>query len=256
MRQITKLLRESKGVATSLVEATATIAVGAVLAGAAVTTGLDAIEAARVETTKEQVKTIGLAVLTFYQDNGVYPGYKIGTATGPANANATGHFVNLVSRNGNYPTDISAASGWSVGASPVSGITTIGNLTINRFGHSVETDSDAIENHLQTNTIDDTDTNNYPTRGSGNFGSDSTRGWNGSYPADGIPATDSWGGKFLINVTSLNTTSATNGNIAVFVISAGTNRALETSASQLIGTCATCVTDPEIRGDDIAFRIR
>lgn len=264
MKQIARLFKESKGVATSLVEATATIAVGAVLAGAAVTTGLDAIEAARVETTKEQVKTIGLAVLTFYQDNGVYPGYKVGTVTGPADTTSAKHFVNLVSRNGNYPTDTSGTGGtggvgWSVGSTPASGPTIIGSLSFDRFGHSVVADSDAIENHLQTNTPADSAAvaNKYPARGSGAFGADSTRGWNGPYPADGIPATDSWGGKFLINVTNLNKTNAPAvGNTAVFVISAGTNRTLETKADQLIGSCTGCVTDPKISGDDIAFRVR
>ena len=84
IKRIARLLQGSKGLATSLVEATATIAVGTVLAGTAATVGLDALEAARIATTSGQVSEIGQAVVGFYVDNGVYPGYETGTSTGPA----------------------------------------------------------------------------------------------------------------------------------------------------------------------------
>ena len=98
---IRQLLKGTKGAATSLVEASATIAVGAVLAGAALGTGGGVVESARIATTSEHVRAIGQAVLAFYQDNAVYPGFQDGTQTGPVDL----VFENLVSLNGTYCTD-------------------------------------------------------------------------------------------------------------------------------------------------------
>ena len=68
-RKIASWLRDSKGVATSLIEATATVAVGAVLAGVAVGGAIDAINNSKVQAAIGDVSAIGQGVITFYKDN-------------------------------------------------------------------------------------------------------------------------------------------------------------------------------------------
>src|SRR5437868_9314325 len=93
-----KAFKDARGVATSLIEATATIAVGTVLAGVAINGGLDAIDHAKIEAAKSDVAVLGQAMMNFFKDNTFFPIYRDGTKTGPDDDN----FVALVSEDGTY----------------------------------------------------------------------------------------------------------------------------------------------------------
>ena len=110
---IKKLLKGTRGVATSLIEATATVAVGAVLAGVAVGSAIDAINDSKIQAAIADVSTIGQGVITFYKDNAFFPLFKVGNATGPSDT----FFNNLVSENGTYPTLDSSIAGTAGDAS-------------------------------------------------------------------------------------------------------------------------------------------
>src|SRR5436305_11033815 len=94
-KKIANWLKDSKGVATSLIEATATIAVGAVLAGVAVGGAIDAINDSKIQAAIGDVSSIGQAVITFYKDNAFFPVFKDGNKTGSGDA----IFFDLVSEN-------------------------------------------------------------------------------------------------------------------------------------------------------------
>ena len=259
MRTVGKLLRGTRGVATSLIEATATVAVGAVLAGVAVGSAIDAINDSKIQAAIADVSVIGQGVITFYKDNSFFPLFQVGNATGPSDA----FFNNLVSRNGTYPTidpTISGAWGIPTGTNYASGSV--------QFGHLVDPTDDSIEAHLVTNNIARTTadagvtftgTERYPIRG--NIPGDPQRGWSGPYVAT-LSSTDPWGNKYLINVRMLHVSFFQSAEgaalkvgtevlpeISVVVISAGPNRALETSDRQR-------GDDFTVRGDDIVFRIK
>src|SRR5437016_13750650 len=82
IKQIINWLRDSRGVATSLIEATATVAVGAVLAGVAVGGAIDAINDSKIQAAIGDVSSIGQGTITFYKDNAFFPLYKEGNKTG------------------------------------------------------------------------------------------------------------------------------------------------------------------------------
>src|SRR6266566_820658 len=100
-KQIVKWFRDSRGVATSLIEATATVAVGAVLAGVAVGGAIDAINDSKVQAAIGDVSSIGQGVITFYKDNSFFPLFVAGEKTGAGDD----FYGFLVSENGTYPTD-------------------------------------------------------------------------------------------------------------------------------------------------------
>src|SRR5439155_7151100 len=99
LRDFIRRIKNARGIATSLVEATATIGVGAVLATVAIGAGVNAINDAKVQTAVEDVRQIGQGTFNFYKDNNFYPMFKAGDATGPSSVT----FTALVSANGTYP---------------------------------------------------------------------------------------------------------------------------------------------------------
>src|SRR2546421_6888909 len=99
LKDLIRQIKSARGVATSLVEATATIGVGAVLATVAIGAGVNAINDAKVQTAVEDVRQIGQGVFSFYKDNNFYPLFTDGTKTGPNDA----YFHQLASANGTYP---------------------------------------------------------------------------------------------------------------------------------------------------------
>src|SRR5437660_2768777 len=111
-KRIATWIRDSKGVATSLIEATATIAVGAVLAGVAVGGAIDAINNSKVQAAIGDVSAIGQGMITFYQNNAFFPLFVDGQKTGAGDE----FYGFLVSENGTYPTDSSITSsiGWDI----------------------------------------------------------------------------------------------------------------------------------------------
>ncbi|HYR84418.1 MAG TPA: hypothetical protein VE422_10105 [Terriglobia bacterium] len=255
---IMKWIKDAKGVATSLVEATATIAVGAVLAGVAVSGAIDAINDSKIQAAIGDVGSIGQGVVTFYKDNAFFPLFKDGTKTGSGDA----FFDDLVSENGTYPTDSTATivaggtSDWNVLA------TTISWGLPGFFGHRPDyVRHDTIEGHLIKNQLGGPgSTRFYPLRGS--YLGDPQRGWAGPYIGS-LPKTDPWGNKYLVNIRELHVGHLLNttfhpvtvpgpGNlpkVAVIVLSAGPNRTIETSAEQQFDQFRAF-------GDDIVFRIK
>ena len=114
-----------------------------------------------------------------------------------------------------------------------------------------------VSNQINRTTVDGgltfTGADAYPERGT-IIGAPQL-GWSGPYIAS-LTKTDPWGNKYLINVRKLHVghfaeigATETLPLIGVVVISAGPNRALETSAAQA-GEIFTVV------GDDIVFRIK
>ena len=257
LRQFTKWIKSNKGVATSLIEATATVAVGAVLAGVAVGGAIDAINDSKIQAAIGDASSIGQGVITFYKDNAFFPLFKDGTATGSIDT----FFQDLVSENGTYPTDsttkdATGTSFWGVPADP-----STWSEGPNLFGHSIDYDThDSIEAHMVKNVLGNVTSENYPLRGS--YGGDPQRGWAGPYVST-LPKTDPWGNKYLINVRELHAGHLLDTafdtihdkeagllpKLAVIVLSAGPNRTIETPAEQQYN-------EFKAYGDDVAFRIK
>src|SRR2546422_10237209 len=82
LKLIAGRIKDAKGVATSLIEATATVAVGAVLAGVAVGGAIDAINNSKVQAAIGDGSAIGQGIITFYKDNAFFPLFADGQKTG------------------------------------------------------------------------------------------------------------------------------------------------------------------------------
>ena len=257
IKQIINWLRDSKGVATSLIEATATVAVGAVLAGVAVGGAIDAINNSKVQAAVGDVQAILTGVITFYKDNAFIPAFADGQKTGAGDD----FYGFLVSENGTYPTDstvgIDSAS-WDI---PADSSTTPAWTTEGYFGHKPDYTTGAnghatIEGHLIRNILGDPtlSTAHYPKRGE--YIGDTSRGWSGPYVTS-LPKADPWGDKYIINVRNLHagylktlTGDPTNlPKLAVIVISAGPDRNIETRVDQPYDSFAPA-------GDDIVARVK
>jgi hypothetical protein len=253
LKQIAKqMIQDAKGVATSLIEATATVAVGAVLAGVAVGGAIDAINDSKIQAAIGDVSLIGQGVITFYKDNSFFPMFKDGQETGAADA----IYQVLVSENGTYPAE-EIDLHWNVVAGHDDSWDS-GNPD-GRFGHKPDYDfHGTIEGHLIRNVLGGPDSDaNYPLRGA--YSGDPQRGWAGPYVAV-LPKTDPWGNKYMINVQELHATHLRDEHadqigvgalpkIAVIVISAGPNRMIETAGDQGFDNFTAL-------GDDIVFRIK
>ena len=245
MKRLLEALKDSRGVATSLMEAAATIAVGTVLAGVAINGGLEAIDQSKVEAAKSDTAVLGQGVLTFFKDNSFFPMFKDGTRTGPDDE----IFLMLASENGTYPSP-DLGDTWTIGQPQLY------QATSGKFGHQMAAQHDSIEGHLVQNIIQNQFLPSfYPLRGY--LPADPQRGWFGPY-IDRLPRTDPWGDKFLINVQEFSTKHIRENHAiagqplprrAVMVISAGPNRQIETSSEQVFETF-------RVFGDDIVFRIK
>jgi hypothetical protein len=266
MKTLTKIanwLKDSSGVATSLIEATATVAVGAVLAGVAVGGAIDAINNSKVQAAIGDVSAIGQGVITFYKDNAFFPLFSDGQKTGAGDQ----FYGFLVSENGTYPTDTSFATGstfsWDVPTGSPESWSAAGyfghkpNYSVAATGHA------SIEGHLIRNQLgapaNPGTGPSYPLRGA--YIGDPQRGWAGPYITS-LPKTDPWGDKYIINVRNLHAgylktagvgaQCASTGDLpklAVIVLSAGPNRNIETPVDQ-------CFDNFKASGDDIVFRIK
>jgi len=256
-RKIARWLRNSKGVATSLIEATATVAVGAVLAGVAVGGSIDAINNSKVQAAISDVSTIGEGILAFYQDNGFLPLYVDGQKTGRADE----FYGFLVSENGTYPTDSTTGfngSGltWELPTSPTPWVAPFfgdkPDYAPGPSGHAT-IEGQLIRNELAQAVAGIYSGPRYPLRGT----YDPQRGWHGPYITT-LPKTDPWGDKYLVNVRNLNAgyldqlprdAAGKVQNLAVIVISAGADRSIETPVDQKFDSF-------KVDGDDIVFRIK
>ncbi len=248
---IRRLFKGNEGVATSLIEAAATVALGAMLATVALAGGLDAVDDSKIQGAVSDANVIAQGVVKFYQDTSIFPLFKDGNAVGPRDD----YFNNLVSENGTYPTDPTGT--WDIPASPDTY-----NSNSERFGHEVSSTDDTIEGHMIRNRLGWTSTDGgltflgtatYPERGT--VPGDPRRGWSGPYVVM-MSKADPWGGKYLINVRKLHVkhfvdigSTGVLPNVAVIVVSAGPNRTLETPADQT-------GKDFLALGDDVVFRIK
>lgn len=245
------LLTGARGIATSLMEATATVSVGAVLAGVAIGSAIDAINDSKVQAAVADLQAIGQGIVTFYKDNSFVPGYRTGSETSPTDD----IYEMLVSENGSYPKE-TPGTNWTITSQATQWADKI------HFGQQPLLHHDTIENHLVENTIGDQISNRYKTRG--NYLGDPSRGWSGPYVSQ-LPKTDPWGNKYIVNIreahvrhlsdpafASIHQTFQSEGGLiktAIFVISAGPNRTLETSSEQSADGFRPL-------GDDIVFRIK
>ena len=267
IKQIINWFRDSRGVATSLIEATATVAVGAVLAGVAVGGAIDAINNSKVQAAIGDVQAIGTGVITFYKDNSFFPLFADGNKTGASDQ----VFAFLVSENGTYPTDTSSATSqggqdWQTGVDTTpwdAGSGSFGTKPGYTPSANGLTGHDSIEGHLIKNLLGNgtgTGSGTYPLRGQ--YVGDPNKGWAGPYVTS-LPKTDPWGDKYIINVRNLHagyltevkttyaacTSGSTLPSLAVIVLSAGPNRNIETPVDQ-------CFNNFAAQGDDIVFRIK
>jgi len=261
LRNFIRRIKDARGVATSLVEATATIGVGAVLATVAIGAGVNAINDAKVQTAVEDVRQIGQGIFGFYKDNNFYPMFTDGSKTGPNDS----YFHQLVSANGTYPATAttpggnlhkSIADSWEIPANTPASPATVVGLT----GDALFANHDSIEDQLVLNKPGFAAGSlqlPYPLRGS--YTADSSRGYHGPY-VQNLPPSDPWGNKYVVNIQALSPqyliayTAANGGgssiiSVAVFVCSAGENRILETNGEQPASTAM-------VFGDDICFRVQ
>ena len=161
----------------------------------------------------------------------------------------------LVSENGTYPRELPGTN-WTITATATAWADDI------HFGEQPLGHHDTIENHLIENTIGGDITNRFTTRGG--FLGDPSRGWSGPYVTS-LPKTDPWGNKYMVNIReahvrhlsdpafqSIHQNFQPAGGIvktAVFVISAGPNRQLETNSEQSADGFIPA-------GDDLIFRVK
>jgi hypothetical protein len=250
-KRFLKCLVGSRGIATSLMEATATVSVGAVLAGVAIGSAIDAINDSKVQAAIADLQAIGQGITTFYKDTFLFPGFRMSEQTSPT----SDIFDVLVSENGTYPKE-NAGMNWTITATP-----TQWNDEFH-FGEQPLPHHDSIENQLVENTIASDIANRFTIRGG--YRGDPARGWSGPY-VNSLPKTDPWGNKYLVNIReahvkhlsdpafdSMHENFTTEGNIvktAVFVLSAGPNRTIETNSEQSADGFRP-------NGDDIIFRIK
>ena len=214
--------KDNRGIATSLMEATLVITIAAVLSTVAIITSSDQVADAETTTSHSEVKLIGVSVLSFMQDTGYSPAYLAGNKIGPNDAIAA-----ILGSDGSDPSD-------STGTWPLK-----------------DGKRDQLTNHL---TLNNPGESNIAYTRVGEISYARFQGWNGPYMSK-IPAGDPWGDRYLVNIGFSTSQGAAAANMpigrrpAVFVISAGPNRTLETKYLQ--------AADEFVEGgDDEIFRIQ
>lgn len=203
-------------------EATLVITIAAVLSSVAIITSSDQVADADAQTGRSEVKLIGVSVLSFMQDTGYAPAYLAGNRNGPTDTVAM-----ILESAGSTPDD--ATKTWPFADAKV----------------------DLLEHHLTRNNPGDSKVSYLRL---GEIAHARFQGWNGPYMSR-IPAGDPWGGKYLVNIGYATSQGAASANLAtgrrpaVFVISAGPNRSIETKFLQ--------AADEFVEGgDDEIFRIQ
>jgi type II secretory pathway pseudopilin PulG len=221
MRRLLGRLTNDRGIATSLIEATLVITIAAVLSSVALTLVGDQTGDAQVNNGQAEVKLIGISILGFIQDTGFAPAFRSGLETGPNDLTYA-----VLETSGSEPSDSTAT--WPQDRSS----------------------RDQVYNHLVVNQPGGIAPG---YRRVGDFAYARFKGWNGPYVSK-LPPADPWGDKYLVNIGLMQQTVAQNDStagrrLAVFVISAGPDRLLQTRFEQLADGFVT-------GGDDIVFRIQ
>jgi len=203
-------------------EATLVITIAAILSTVALVTAGDQLTDADLRTGESEVKLIGVSTLTFIQDTGFAPAYLAGNKTGPNDT-----FAAILETSGTKPDD-------ATGTWPTANFTT-----------------DTVEHQIARNNPGDSQIA-YPRVGDISYAR--FQGWNGPYMSK-IPAADPWGDRYLVNIGFATSQGAAGANLsqgkrpAVYVLSAGPNRSIETKYLQ--------AADEFVEGgDDLIFRIQ
>jgi hypothetical protein len=223
----TGILGDSRGVATSLIEAITVIAIAAIVSSIAFVSATGRFDDAKLTRAVADVERMGIAVLTFTSDTGWAPVFKSGDARGLDDP-----IFLVLETSGNLP-EAEASLDW-----PGDG-----------------NDRDRLENHLLWNRPAGSG-EPYPVLGGIPYAR--MKGWNGPY-LSGVPSSDPWGNRYLVNVQILTRSGvdAVAGDLdlspgeraAAFVISAGPNGKLDTKFGQ--------PADSFVPGeDDIIYRIQ
>jgi type II secretory pathway pseudopilin PulG len=221
MRRLIRKLVDDRGLATSLIEATLVITIAAVLSSVALTFVEDHTADAQLNNAQAEVKLIGISVLGFIQDTGFAPLFRSGLQTGPNDP-----IYSVLETTGSEPSDLTGT--WSTDPNG----------------------RDQVYNHLVGN-LPGSLTPGY--RRVGEFAYARFKGWNGPYISK-LPPSDPWGDKYLVNIGLMQRTLAQNEfaagrRLAVFVISAGPDRAIQTRFEQFADAFVA-------GGDDVIFRIQ
>jgi type II secretory pathway pseudopilin PulG len=215
------------GLATSLLEAALVMAIVAVLSSIALMAAMRHIEDARLSRATADAQMIGISIHGFMNDTGFPPAFKNGNARGPGD----GTF--LVLQTDGSDAGVDSSLHWPTDANS----------------------RDRVENQLMKNQPGGT---GIPYPRVGQISSSRFKGWNGPYTAS-MPSSDPWGDRYLVNVQLLTAkgvqmehdtlTLGTGQRAAVFVVSPGPNRQLETRFDQVAESFVA-------GGDDIVFRIQ
>ena len=203
-------------------EATLVITIAAVLSTVAIITSSDQAADADTSKSSSEVKLIGVSILSFMQDTGYAPAFLNGTQV-----SANDPIAAILESQGSDPDDTTKT--WP-----------LKNAKIDLMEHQL--------------TRDNPGDSNIPYLRVGEISYARFQGWNGPYMSK-IPAADPWGDRYLVNIGFATSQGAASANLpsgrrpAVFVISAGPNRTLETNYLQ--------AADEFVEGgDDEIFRIQ
>lgn len=248
LKQIRSLLKNRTAVATSLLEATATITVGATLAGAAVTVVSDKIQDARIAQAHQDVQGLTDAINSFEKDNTFYPIFiSAGTSNASTKPGGTrGPLAKLLtSENGDL-----AAVNTATAPDASSEFKDTGPDAVLNWDDGInDVNVDSFEDQLKKNTPA------YLTKGRIAFSKD--RGFSGPYLSS-LPSTDPWGNKYECNARYLDDRTLIdplNGQVQRFqtiVISAGPNESIQTPFEAQANGSEKII----VRGDDVAYRVR
>jgi hypothetical protein len=203
-------------------EVSTVIAITAILASVAVVVSNQEISGANTQSGNSEVKLIGVSILSFIQDTGFAPAFLSGQSTGPNDG-----VVLVLQTTGADPSD--ATQTWpSTGES-----------------------RDLLNNHI---VQDNPAGSGIPYLRIGEISYARFKGWNGPYMSR-LPSADPWGDRYLVNIGFATSQGAHLANLptgkrpAVFVLSAGANRQIETNFIQAADEFVA-------GGDDQVFRIQ
>ncbi|HLH31845.1 MAG TPA: type II secretion system protein [Terriglobia bacterium] len=233
MEAVTTIIKDERGIATSLLETTIVIAIAAVLSSAALVASITHLDDAKLQQAIADTQMIAVSIQSFMNDTGFAPAYRHGNARGPQD-----DVFLVLQTQGNDPL-VDSSLHWPTDAST----------------------RDLLSNQLVNNEP------GYPGTGAfigipyprmGQISWSRYKGWNGPYTAS-MPKSDPWDDRYFVNVQFLTPqgidlehdtlTLGVGQRPAVFAISAGPNRLLETRFDQVADAFTA-------GGDDIVFRIQ
>lgn len=233
-RQMTAMIKDERGIATSLLEATLVLIIGAIISTVALGAALNHMDDAKLARAQADTEMIGIAIHSFTNDTGFAPAYKRGNLRGPQD-----DVFFVLQSDGSDPI-VDASLHWPM---------------------TNADDRDLLTNQLISNQPGYSGTGNflgiaYPRMGQITWSR--FKGWNGPYLGT-TPKPDPWGDRYFVNVQLLTQqgldaahdtlTLGVGQRPAVFVISAGPNQRIDTRFDQTADGFTAA-------GDDIIFRIQ